>query len=75
MIMGKRFPGGPVWTVVLTHSAPGPFAQVRPPSFPMTLTLRVFFKSVLFGQNRRLSRGGGLTIRGHTTPSVETSHN
>lgn len=52
MIMGKRFPCRAVRTVVLSHSSPSPFAQIGPPTFPMTLTFGILVKTLLFCQDR-----------------------
>src|SRR6185295_10323226 len=74
MVVRERFPGCTIWTIVLAHGSPRPFAQIGAPAFPMAFAPRVFIQALLFCHERGMGNGRGLTLRGHTTPSVEREH-
>ena len=44
VIVGKVVPGGAVGAVVLADGAPGPLAEIRPPSLPMADPLPILFE-------------------------------
>src|ERR1051325_365757 len=48
MIMRKVFPCCTVRAVIFTHSTPGALAEIRPPAFPVLLTLGRFLQPDFF---------------------------
>ena len=52
LVVRKRFPGGPVRAIVFADGAPGPFAEIGPPAFPMCLPSGVLIKTLLFRGER-----------------------
>src|SRR5713101_1664097 len=47
--MGKGIPGGSAGTVVLTHRAPLPLGEIRPPALPVRRLLLRFLQPYVFG--------------------------
>src|SRR6185503_7731314 len=48
VIVWKVVPGGAVRTVIFTNRAPGAFAEIRTPTFPVLRALSGLFQSLLF---------------------------
>src|SRR3989304_4742406 len=48
MVMGEEIPRRPVGAVILPHRPPGAFAEIRPPTLPVRLSLVRFLQPFLF---------------------------